>query len=250
MRYFVEFSYLGKDYHGWQNQPNAITVQEVLEKAFSTLLREPVALVGAGRTDAGVHAKQMYAHFDFGEIKDVQLFIYRLNSLLPDAIAVHDVFTVNPDAHARFDAEERTYEYWVLQDKNPFYGDFAHYIKQSLDVEAMNQAAQLLLQFEDFECFSKSNTDVKTYLCDVKNAVWEVQRDKLVFTITADRFLRNMVRAVVGTLLEVGTGKTKPAHVKSIINSKNRSNAGPSVPAKGLYLTSVLYPKKITEKHG
>ncbi|MGJ8736487.1 tRNA pseudouridine(38-40) synthase TruA [Zobellia laminariae] len=250
MRYFIEFSYLGKDYHGWQNQPNAITVQEVLEKAFFTLLREPVALVGAGRTDAGVHAKQMFAHFNFDEIKDVQLFVYRLNALLPEAIAVQDIFAVNEHAHARFDAEERTYEYWVLQDKNPFYGDFAHYIKHPLDVDAMNKAAELLLEFKDFECFSKSNTDVRTYLCDVKKAIWEVKGDKLVFTITADRFLRNMVRAVVGTLLEVGTGKTEPAHVKSIINSKNRSKAGPSVPAKGLYLTSVLYPKKITEKHG
>ncbi|MBU2947170.1 tRNA pseudouridine(38-40) synthase TruA [Zobellia uliginosa] len=250
MRYFVEFSYLGKDYHGWQNQPNAITVQEVLEKAFFTLLRDTVPLVGAGRTDAGVHAKQMFAHFDFKEISDLEMFVYRLNALLPEAIAVQDVFEVNPDAHARFDAEERTYEYWVLQDKNPFYGDFSHYIKHSLDIEAMNEAAALLLQFKDFECFSKTHTDVKTYFCDVKEAVWELKEEKLVFTITADRFLRNMVRAVVGTLLEVGTGKIKPSDVKSIINSKTRSNAGPSVPAKGLYLTSVLYPKKITEKHG
>ncbi|CAM4407674.1 tRNA pseudouridine(38-40) synthase TruA [Zobellia roscoffensis] len=250
MRYFVEFSYLGKDYHGWQNQPNAITVQEVLEKAFSTLLRIPVALTGAGRTDAGVHAKQMFAHFNVDEIQDLDQLVYRLNSLLPEAIAVHDVFLVNSDAHARFDAEERTYEYWVLQYKNPFLGDFAHYIKHTLNVEAMNEAARLLLQYNDFECFSKTHTDVKTYLCDVKKAVWELKEDKLVFTITADRFLRNMVRAVVGTLLDVGTGKIKVDDVKSIINSKNRSNAGPSVPAKGLYLTSVLYPKKSIEKHG
>ncbi|MBT9189950.1 MULTISPECIES: tRNA pseudouridine(38-40) synthase TruA [Zobellia] len=250
MRYFVEFSYLGKDYHGWQNQPNAISVQEVLEKAFSTLLRTPLALTGAGRTDAGVHAKQMFAHFEVDEIQNLEQLVYRLNSLLPEAIAVHDIFAVHEDAHARFDAQERTYEYWVLQNKNPFYIDFAHYVKHPLDIGAMNDAAQFLLQFSDFECFSKTHTDVKTYLCDVKKAVWEIKDDKLVFTITADRFLRNMVRAVVGTLLDVGTGKIKPAHVKSIINSKNRGNAGPSVPAKGLYLTSVLYPKKITEKHG
>ncbi|WP_400072511.1 tRNA pseudouridine(38-40) synthase TruA [Zobellia russellii] len=250
MRYFVEFSYLGKDYHGWQNQPNAISVQEVLEKAFSTLLRTPLALTGAGRTDAGVHAKQMFAHFEVDEIKNLEQLVYRLNSLLPEAIAVHDIFAVHEDAHARFDAQERTYEYWVLQNKNPFFIDFAHYVKHPLDIGAMNDAAQFLLQFSDFECFSKTHTDVKTYLCDVKKAVWEIKDDKLVFTITADRFLRNMVRAVVGTLLDVGTGKIKPAHVKSIINSKNRGNAGPSVPAKGLYLTSVLYPKKITEKHG
>ncbi|MBU2973789.1 tRNA pseudouridine(38-40) synthase TruA [Zobellia sp. B3R18] len=250
MRYFVEFSYLGKDYHGWQNQPNAISVQEVLEKAFSTLLRTPLALTGAGRTDAGVHAKQMFAHFEVDEIQNLEQLVYRLNSLLPEAIAVHDIFAVHEDAHARFDAQERTYEYWVLQNKNPFYIDFAHYVKHPLDIGAMNDAAQFLLQFSDFECFSKTHTDVKTYLCDVKKAVWEIKDDKLVFTITADRFLRNMVRAVVGTLLDVGTGKIKPAHVKSIINSKNRGNAGPSVPAKGLYLTSVLYPKKITEKNG
>ena len=250
MRYFVEFSYLGKDYHGWQNQPNAISVQEVLEKAFSTLLRTPLALTGAGRTDAGVHAKQMFAHFEVDEIQNLEQLVYRLNSLLPEAIAVHDIFAVHADAHARFDAQERTYEYWVLQNKNPFYIDFAHYVKHPLDIGAMNDAAQFLLQFSDFECFSKTHTDVKTYLCDVKKAVWEIKDDKLVFTITADRFLRNMVRAVVGTLLDVGTGKIKPAHVKSIINSKNRGNAGPSVPAKGLYLTSVLYPKKITEKNG
>ncbi|SIS87516.1 tRNA pseudouridine38-40 synthase [Zobellia uliginosa] len=250
MRYFVEFSYLGRDYHGWQNQPNAITVQEVLEKAFSTLLREPVALVGAGRTDAGVHAKQMYAHFDVEGIADLQRLVYRLNAFLPEAIAVHDVFKVPAEAHARFDAEERTYEYWVVQGKNPFYTDFAYYVKHRLDIDRMNRAAELLLQFEDFECFSKSNTDVKTYLCDVKKAVWEMKGDRLVFTITADRFLRNMVRAVVGTLLEVGMGKIDLSDVKSIINSRNRSNAGPSVPAKGLYLTSVLYPKKITKKHG
>ena len=250
MKYFVQFSYFGKAYHGWQNQPNAITVQQVLEGAFSTLLRHSVDLMAAGRTDAGVHAKEMFAHFESDEIEDTTDLVYRLNTLLPDSIAVQVILKVSDDAHARFDAVQRTYEYWIVQEKNPFYSDLAYYVKHPLDIRSMNNAAAILLQFEDFECFSKSNTDVKTYRCAIKNAVWETKEDKLVFTITANRFLRNMVRAVVGTLLEVGIGKTKPDDVKTIINSKDRSNAGPSVPAKGLYLTSVLYPEKITEKHG
>ncbi|NNE78068.1 MAG: tRNA pseudouridine synthase A, partial [Pricia sp.] len=153
-------------------------------------------------------------------------------------------------AHARFDAVSRTYEYWVVQEKNPFYADFAYYVRHPLDVSAMNKAAKILLQHKDFECFSKSNTDVKTYQCDIENALWEWKGDRLVFTITADRFLRNMVRAVVGTLLEVGRKKYTPEHVKTVINSKDRGKAGPSVPAKGLYLVSVLYPEKMTLKHG
>ena len=250
MRYFVQFSYFGQAYHGWQNQPNAITVQQVLEEAFSKLLRLPIALAGAGRTDTGVHAKQMFAHFNTDEIKDINDLVYRLNALLPEAIAVQTIFEVSDEVHARFDAVERTYEYWIVQEKNPFYSDFAYYVKHPLNVEAMNQAAAILLQFEDFECFSKSNTNVKTHRCAIKEVIWEKKEDKLVFTITANRFLRNMVRAIVGTLLEVGTGKLKTDDVKSIINSKDRGKAGPSVPAKGLYLTAVHYPENTTKKHG
>lgn len=242
MRYFVQFSYFGKAYHGWQNQPNAITVQEILEKAFSTLLKIKVSLMGAGRTDAGVHAKQMFAHFDAEKITDFTDLVFRLNALLPDDIAVQKVFQVAVDAHARFDAIERTYEYWISQEKSPFYQDNAHYIKKPLDVAAMNQAAELLLEYEDFECFSKSNTDVHTHLCDIKEAYWQIQEDRLVFTITANRFLRNMVRAIVGTLLEVGSGKITIDDVKAVIESKDRTKAGPSVPAKGLYLMKVVYP--------
>ncbi|QLG46199.1 tRNA pseudouridine(38-40) synthase TruA [Costertonia aggregata] len=245
MRYFIQFSYYGKAYHGWQNQPNAITVQEVLEKAMSALLREKIALVGAGRTDAGVHAKEMFAHFDNGNVDDISNFVYRLNAFLPNDIAVKDIVKVNSGSHARFDAEERTYEYWVVQKKNPFYTDSAYYIKADLNVESMNQAASLLLGRKDFECFSKSNTDVRTYLCDVKKAIFTSDEEKLVFTITADRFLRNMVRAIVGTLLEVGVGKCRLEDVKTILKSKDRGKAGPSVPAKGLYLTNILYPKSI-----
>ncbi len=243
MRYFIVFSYFGKSYHGWQNQPNAITVQEVLEEAMSKLLREKIALVGAGRTDAGVHAKQMYAHFDFDGEVDSDVLVYRLNAFLPEDIAVSKLFPVEKNAHARFDAIERTYEYWIVQQKDPFHMHSAHYVKHPLDVDAMNQAAKLLLDHDDFECFSKSNTDVHTYLCDVKKAEWAVESDKLVFTITADRFLRNMVRAVVGTLLDVGIGKTGLGHVNEVLKGKDRSKAGASVPAKGLYLTKIIYPE-------
>lgn len=245
MRYFIQFSYFGKAYHGWQNQPNAITVQEVLEKALSTLLRKKIEVVGAGRTDAGVHAKQMFAHFDVDAIADSNELTYRLNAFLPEDIAIQNIVQVNADAHARFDAVERTYEYWLVQEKSPFYADTAHFVKHSLDVEAMNRAAQFLLVHNDFECFSKSNTDVKTFLCDVRKAVWEIREDKLVFTISADRFLRNMVRAVVGTLLDVGLGKMQPEAIQDILESKDRGKAGVSVPAKGLYLTKVSYPKNI-----
>ncbi|UII78678.1 tRNA pseudouridine(38-40) synthase TruA [Flagellimonas sp. CMM7] len=248
MRYFIRFSYFGKAYHGWQNQPNAITVQEVLENALSTLLRKKIEVVGAGRTDAGVHAKEMFAHFDFDLIANKEELTYRLNAFLPDDVSIQEIVQVNLDAHARFDAVERTYEYWIVQEKNPFYSDSAHFIRQSLNIEAMNNAASFLLEHTDFECFSKSNTDVKTYNCDVRQAVWKKEKDKLIFTISADRFLRNMVRAVVGTLLEVGTAKMKPEDINTIIISKNRGEAGVSVPAKGLYLTKVLYPKNIFDE--
>lgn len=248
MRYFIRFSYFGKAYHGWQNQPNAITVQEVLEKALSTLLREKIEVVGAGRTDTGVHAKEMFAHFDFDSISDLEELTYRLNAFLPDDIAIQEIKKVKADAHARFDAVERAYEYWVVQQKNPFYFDFAHLVTQNLDVASMNIAASYLLEHTDFECFSKSNTDVKTFNCEVRRAIWEIREDKLVFTIRADRFLRNMVRAIVGTLLDVGFGKMTPDEIHSIIASKDRSEAGVSVPAKGLYLTKVSYPKDIFDE--
>jgi tRNA pseudouridine38-40 synthase len=245
LRYFIQFSYFGKAYHGWQNQPNAITVQEVLEKALSTLLRDKIDVVGAGRTDAGVHAKQMFCHFDFDSIEDKKDLAYRLNAFLPDDIAVQEIRTVVDGAHARFDAIERTYEYWLVREKDPFLFDYAHWVKHPLDLPAMNEAAKMLLEYTDFECFSKSNTDVKTFNCDVRQAYWEARADKWVFTITADRFLRNMVRAVVGTLLDVGLKKITSEDMHRIIASKDRSEAGVSVPAKGLYLTKVIYPKDI-----
>lgn len=248
MRYFIEFSYFGKAYHGWQRQPNAVTVQQVIEDIFTTLTGGEKSLVAAGRTDAGVHAKQMFAHFESEKIGNTVDLVFRLNSFLPDDIGVSRIFEVPPQAHARFDAIERTYEYWLTQKKNPFYTDFAHFVKHPLDIQKMNEAAKLMMQYDDFECFSKSNTDVKTYICKLLRAEWSVVDDRLVFTITSDRFLRNMVRAVVGTLLEVGIGKWSIDDVKNILEYKDRSKAGPSVPAKGLYLTIVRYPQNRFKK--
>ena len=250
MRYFICFSYFGKHYHGWQKQPNAISVQEILEDALSKLLGTTITVMGAGRTDSGVHAKQMYAHFDFSKIDDLGNLVFRLNAFLPKDIAVTTIFLVSDEAHARFDAISRTYEYWIVQEKNPFYVQHAHYVKYPLDLDKMNKAAAVLLEFKDFECFSKSNTDVHTFLCTIKEAKWEYRNDCLVFKITADRFLRNMVRAIVGTLLEVGLGKMEISTVKAILKSKDRRKAGASAPAKGLYLTKVLYPENIVKIHG
>lgn len=248
MRYFIRFSYFGKAYHGWQKQPNAITVQEVLEKALSTILREPIEVVGAGRTDTGVHAKEMFAHFDKAHIENTADLVNSLNSLLPSDIAVQSLKPVAPEAHARFDATARTYEYWVVREKHPFFKDHAHCVRYPLNISAMNEAASILLKYEDFESFSKTHSDVKTFICDVRKAEWSERDELLVFTITADRFLRNMVRAITGTLLEVGMGKRESKDLDEIIQSKNRSNAGVSVPAKGLYLTQVNYPNSIFDE--
>lgn len=245
MRYFIEFAYNGGNYHGWQKQPNASSVQETLEKALSLLLRKHIAVTGAGRTDAGVHAKQMYGHFDYDGIVSIDFLKKRLNALLPSDIAIRNIVEVAADAHARFDAASRTYEYWIVNHKDPFLDSYSYYLHQTPDVKLMNEAAELLYEYNDFQCFSKSNTDVRTYLCDIKKAGWTAISDKLVFTITADRFLRNMVRAIVGTLLDVGLDKISKEDVKKIIESKNRSKAGVSVPAHALYLTGVVYPKSL-----
>ena len=245
MRFFIQFSYFGKAYHGWQNQPNAITVQEVLEKGMSKLLNNQVMLVGAGRTDTGVHAKEMYAHFNVDDFDDIPDFVFRLNSFLPNDIAVDRIFEVNVDAHARFHAASRTYEYHIAKKKDPFSTDLAYFVKKDLDVGLMNIAANLLLGKKDFEGFSKSNTDVFTNICDLKKAQWVAKDDQLIFTISANRFLRNMVRAIVGTLINVGLGKYPPDYVNTILKSKDRTKAGVSVPAKGLYLTSIVYPNTI-----
>ena len=245
MRYFIALSYNGKHYHGWQTQPNAVTVQQTIEQALSILLREKISVLGAGRTDAGVHARLMYAHFDYGPELDIKVLVHQLNSFLPSDIAIKDIYPVTSSAHARFDAVQRSYAYWVVQQKDVFLHDYAHYLRAELDIEAMNQAAAILLETKDFQCFSKSNTDVKTYICDVRKAYWQQDGQVLVFHITADRFLRNMVRAVVGTLIEVGLGRCSNTQFKQILASKDRRQAGVSVPAQGLYLTEVQYPKNI-----
>ncbi|WP_055435829.1 tRNA pseudouridine(38-40) synthase TruA [Lacinutrix algicola] len=245
MRYFIELSYNGKAYHGWQIQPNAISVQEVLEKGLSTLLREPISTMGAGRTDAGVHAKQLFAHFNTEVNFDIPQTIYKLNSFLPVDIAIKNIFKVKADAHARFHAISRQYLYRIALEKSPFNTEQAFLLKPKLDIEKLKTATRILLDYEDFQCFSKSNTDVKTYNCNIMKAEWQVIDNELHFTIKADRFLRNMVRAIVGTLINIGIGKVEVESLHTIIKSKNRSQAGFSVPGHALYLTEVEYPQTI-----
>ncbi len=244
MRYFLELEYFGKAYHGWQRQPNALSVQEVVEQSLSTLLQKKVEIIGAGRTDSGVHARQIFAHFNTEAELD-EGFIFRTNSLLPQDIAAKGLFKVTPEAHARFDAVSRSYEYHIVTRKDVFSTDTAYHIYKELNIEKMNRAAEILLDYTNFKCFSRSRTDVFTYNCSIKRAEWEQQEDRLVFHISADRFLRNMVRAIVGTLLQIGLGKMEVEEMHRIIKSEDRSNAGASVPAHGLYLTRIIYPTGI-----
>lgn len=245
-RYFVELSFKGTQYHGWQIQDNALSVQEKLNHVFSVFFREPVETIGCGRTDTGVHARQFYAHFDISQGRKEEvlsaLSLHHLNAMLPWDIALKRFIPVHPEAHARFDALSRSYEYFIHLKKNPFKIESSYLHRKSLDVESMNKAAALLKQFNDFGAFSKSRTQVKTNICTIKEAYWEILEDGICFRITADRFLRNMVRAIVGTLLEIGEKKIKEEELISIIQSKSRTNAGMSVPACGLYLTKVVYP--------
>ena len=245
MRYFIELSYNGKAYHGWQIQPNAISVQEVLEKSLSTLIKEPITTMGAGRTDAGVHAIQLFAHFDTEVSFDLTTIIFKLNSFLPKDISIQNIFKVKADAHARFHALNRTYLYRIALVKNPFNTEQAFYLKPRLDIDKLTEATKILLNYKDFQCFSKSNTDVKTYNCNIMQAEWHIIDNELQFTIKADRFLRNMVRAIVGTLINIGIGKIEVQVLHDIIKSKNRNKAGFSVPAHGLYLTAIEYPETI-----
>lgn len=241
MRYFLELSYNGKNYFGWQIQPDVISVQEKINKGISTILQEEISIVGAGRTDAGVHASQMFAHFDL-EKPLPDNFNYKLNSILPDDIVIYNTIEVKEDAHARFDAVSRSYEYRIFLGRNPFLLDTAlQFYHKELNIEVMNQAAKLLFEYEDFECFSKVKTDVNTFNCLVTEARWELVNKELTFHVSANRFLRNMVRAIVGTLLEVGMGKISIKEFKEIIESKNRGKAGTSVAAKALFLTKVKY---------
>ncbi len=241
MRYFIKLAYNGTHYHGWQYQPNASSVQETMNKAVSTLLNTEINLMGTGRTDTGVHAKEMYAHFDFETPFDIPSLVHKLNSYLPKDIAVHDIIPVHDEAHTRFDATKRTYEYHINTFKDPFLQEQSWYFHQPLDVDLMNEAAELLFNYTDFQCFSKVNTDVNTFDCTIFEARWQQENGKLIFTISANRFLRNMVRAIVGTLINIGLHKITLADFNAIIKSKNRDKAGFSVPAHGLYLTEIQY---------
>lgn len=244
-RYFLALKYDGSNYHGWQIQDNANTVQAEVSKAISTLLQKEIMVTGAGRTDTGVHAKELYAHFDVNSEIDTTKLLFKLNNILPFDISCSSIKQVNSEAHTRFSATSRTYEYWIIAEKNPFLINKAYYFPKTLNIELMNEAAETLKKYTDFSCFSKSNTDTFTNDCNITLAKWRKVDDKLVFTVTANRFLRNMVRAIVGTLLEIGTRKINLKDLEKIIHSKNRSNAGTSVPAHGLYLTEVNYPKEV-----
>lgn len=254
-RYFIELSYDGTAYHGWQIQPNATTVQECLDKALSVYFRQPISTLGCGRTDTGVHATQFYAHFDLqnglpepteGQVAAIPLVLSKsvtgINSLLPYQIAVKRVFEVDNTAHARFDATERAYHYHIHFHKDPFKLNRSWLYKGELNMDAMNEAAKILLAHTDFSCFSKSNTQTFTNNCKITAAFFERRDNGIQFTIRADRFLRNMVRAIVGTLVRVGKNELSLVQFTQIIESRNRSNAGQSVPACGLYLVNVIYP--------
>lgn len=248
MRFFVRFAYDGTAFHGSQRQPNGITVQETLEHAFAMIFRKEIPLTFAGRTDAGVHAREMYAHFDIDE-EEINLLSnlkFRLNGILPDSIAIYDIAHVTDDAHARFTAKRRTYEYHVIDHKDPFLLPYATRLRTPLDYAAMNEAAQYLIGRQDFASFCRTHTDVKTTICDLTQAEWkELGNGHAVFTISADRFLRNMVRAVVGTLFLVGQGKMTKEQFAEVITKQNRCSAGDSAPAQGLYLTHIEYPEEI-----
>ncbi len=246
-RYFAQLSFKGTQYHGWQVQSNALSVQEVLESAFSTILNEKIGVTGAGRTDTGVHAAFFVLHFDAaGELGNLPKLVYRLNSFLPPDIAIQKIWKVPAGAHSRFSAMSRTYKYFITQEKNPFTTDTEYYIRLRPNVSKMNEAATILMTYNDFTSFSRLHTDVNTNLCKIFTAEWKIENNRLVFTIKADRFLRNMVRAIVGTLLDVGKGKVTLEDFRRIIEIQNRGAAGASVPAHGLCLTHVEYPENIT----
>ena len=244
MRFFIELSFNGSNLHGWQIQPNANTIQAELNKALSAILNNVISVVGAGRTDAGVHAKQMFAHFDFEGDLETEILLTKLNGVLPNNISIHQIFKVDDNAHARFDAISRTYQYYIINKKNPFNKNvYLHY--KTLNIDAMNLACKYVLGKQDFTSFSKLHTQTHTNNCDVMIANWQQQENELIFTIKADRFLRNMVRAIVGTLLEVGEGKIIAEKIKEIIAKKDRSEAGISVPAHALFITKIEYPERL-----
>lgn len=244
-RYFLELSYRGTQFHGWQIQKNAFTVQECLETALSTYFQTPISVMGSGRTDTGVHASMQVCHFDLELIFDREKFLKAINAILPKDISIHSIRKVKPDAHARFHALERSYVYRIIFRKSPFLDGLAWQYFFDPDVDKMNLAAKALLRHDDFESFSKVHTEVNHFLCQIKYARWEQKDDELLFHITANRFLRGMVRTIVGTLLDVGLGRRSVDEMDLIIESRNRLKAGKASPAKGLFLSRIEYPKDI-----
>lgn len=242
-RYFIELAYNGKAFHGWQIQPDAPSVQETLEHALGTLLRAPVSVVGAGRTDTGVHASFYVAHFDWeGALFSPEQIAYKLNRILGKDIAVYRLYPVPPRMHARFSALSRTYKYYIDKTKDPFTCEYAWQAHPLPDIRRMNEACRILFEYKDFTSFAKLHSDTRTNDCTLMEACWEDTGKQLVFTIKANRFLRNMVRAIVGTLVEIGQGKLTPEAMRQIIESKNRCKAGSSVPGHALFLCDITYP--------
>jgi tRNA pseudouridine38-40 synthase len=246
-RYFIFLSYRGTSYHGWQLQPHSVTVQKIIEEALSVVINEPISTIGAGRTDAGVHASYFCAHFDCTnpDLLTIKNLVFRLNQYLPADISVSSIKKVLPDANARYSAISRTYKYYISRFKDPFSEHSSWYLHGNIDITAMNAACEILFRHEDFTSFSKLHSDAKTNICRIYSAAWEKAGSQLVFTIRADRFLRNMVRAIVGTMIEVGFGKISLREFEDIILAKNRCEAGRSVPAKGLFLVDIEYPEEI-----
>ena len=244
MRYFIDISYDGSNYHGWQIQPNADTVQHQINLAFSTILNEEINVLGAGRTDTGVHAKKMIAHFDTNQTIDFEKFKYRINGFLKNDISLNDIYKVKEDAHARFSAISRTYEYRVSRTKNPFSVN-SYFLLRDLDFQSMKKACKFLHGSHDYTSFAKLHSENYTNNCEVYIANWKEDENSLIFTIKANRFLRNMVRAIVGTLIEIGEGKISFSDIETILMSKDRAKAGYSVPANGLSLIDIEYPKEI-----
>jgi tRNA pseudouridine38-40 synthase len=248
MRYFLHVSYNGTRYNGWQTQPNARAVQQVLDESLHTIFQTEIHTVGSGRTDTGVHASEQLVHLDLPFQINLEETVFRLNKILPNDISLNTIFEVGPEAHARFDAIARTYEYRISLKKNPFLAEFAYYLSRKPDLEKMNEAAQLLLGFQDFTAFSKVKGDTKHYNCHLYEAAWKQENELLIFTIRANRFLRGMVRLIVGTLLSVGKGKISVSEFGKIIKSQDRSKASGAAPAEGLFLTKVEYPEQYFEQ--
>ncbi len=246
-RYFIYISYRGTSYHGWQVQPNSVTVQKIIDNALSVLLNETISTTGAGRTDTGVHALVFCAHFDSisPELAERKNLIFRLNSFLPADISVNSIRKVHADANARYSAVSRTYKYFISTIKDPFFNNSSWYLHGNINIDEMNKACSILKNHSDFTSFSKLHSGAKTNICKIYYAAWEKSDSRLVLTIRADRFLRNMVRAIAGTLIEVGYGKMNTEEFEKIIVAKNRSMAGRSAPAKGLFLTDIEYPEEL-----